>query len=159
MGAPLFIANLNSFAFDFVVRQKIQGQTLNLFSRNCLVVVGIESIREDLLLVGRERRRTLDGCDDLGAHVRMQRSLESAHFDREIPDYRLRGKTEHLVAINMRIVTQERVARGIDSNLTDCEFGTAANEWIDPGIDNKRTALVVNVRHDEVFPSPTFRKS
>ena len=29
--APLIVANLNSFAFDFVVRQKLQGQTLNLF--------------------------------------------------------------------------------------------------------------------------------
>ena len=29
--APLLLANFNSFAFDFVLRQKIQGQTLNLF--------------------------------------------------------------------------------------------------------------------------------
>jgi hypothetical protein len=29
--APLLLANFNSFAFDFVVRQKLQGQTLNLF--------------------------------------------------------------------------------------------------------------------------------
>ncbi len=29
--APWFLANLNCFAFDFVVRQKMQGQTLNLF--------------------------------------------------------------------------------------------------------------------------------
>ncbi|MFZ2540976.1 MAG: hypothetical protein WAW75_04280 [Gallionella sp.] len=29
--APLLAANFNSFAFDFVVRQKLQGQTLNLF--------------------------------------------------------------------------------------------------------------------------------
>lgn len=28
---PWLLANLNSFAFDFVVRQKLQGQTLNLF--------------------------------------------------------------------------------------------------------------------------------
>jgi hypothetical protein len=29
--APLMLANFNSFVFDFVVRQKLQGQTLNLF--------------------------------------------------------------------------------------------------------------------------------
>ncbi len=29
--APLLAANFNSFVFDFVVRQKLQGQTLNLF--------------------------------------------------------------------------------------------------------------------------------
>lgn len=29
--APLLLANFNSFAFDFVLRQKLQGQTLNLF--------------------------------------------------------------------------------------------------------------------------------
>ena len=29
--APWLLANLNSIAFDFVVRQKLQGQTLNLF--------------------------------------------------------------------------------------------------------------------------------
>jgi hypothetical protein len=29
--APTMLANFNSFAFDFVVRQKLQGQTLNLF--------------------------------------------------------------------------------------------------------------------------------
>ena len=29
--APLLLANFNSFAFDFILRQKIQGQTLNLF--------------------------------------------------------------------------------------------------------------------------------
>ncbi|MGH8771236.1 MAG: Eco57I restriction-modification methylase domain-containing protein, partial [Burkholderiales bacterium] len=28
---PLLLANLNAFVFDFVVRQKLQGQTLNLF--------------------------------------------------------------------------------------------------------------------------------
>jgi hypothetical protein len=31
LGTPLLVANLNAFAFDFVVRQKLQGQTLNLF--------------------------------------------------------------------------------------------------------------------------------
>ncbi|HEC85334.1 MAG TPA: restriction endonuclease [Thioploca sp.] len=29
--APLLLANLNAFAFDFIVRQKVHGQTLNLF--------------------------------------------------------------------------------------------------------------------------------
>jgi hypothetical protein len=29
--APLMLANFNAFAFDFVTRQKLQGQTLNLF--------------------------------------------------------------------------------------------------------------------------------
>ena len=29
--APLLLANLNSFCFDFVARQKVHGQTLNLF--------------------------------------------------------------------------------------------------------------------------------
>ena len=29
--APLLVANMNSFAFDFVARQKVHGQTLNLF--------------------------------------------------------------------------------------------------------------------------------
>lgn len=31
LAAPLMLANLNAFAFDFVARQKLQGQTLNLF--------------------------------------------------------------------------------------------------------------------------------
>ena len=29
--APLLLANFNSFAFDFVTRQKVHGQTINLF--------------------------------------------------------------------------------------------------------------------------------
>ncbi|KHD06789.1 hypothetical protein PN36_25550 [Candidatus Thiomargarita nelsonii] len=29
--APLLLANLNTFAFDFIVRQKLHGQTLNLY--------------------------------------------------------------------------------------------------------------------------------
>jgi hypothetical protein len=29
--APLLLANLNAFAFDFIVRQKLHGQTLNLY--------------------------------------------------------------------------------------------------------------------------------
>lgn len=29
--APLLLATLNSFAFDFVARQKIHGQTINLY--------------------------------------------------------------------------------------------------------------------------------
>ena len=40
--APLFVANLNSMAFDFVTRQKVQGQNLNLF-----VVEQLPFIAED----------------------------------------------------------------------------------------------------------------
>jgi hypothetical protein len=29
--APLLLANMNAFAFDFIVRQKVHGQTLNLY--------------------------------------------------------------------------------------------------------------------------------
>jgi len=35
----LLAANLNAFAFDFVLRQKLQGQTINLFILEQLVVI------------------------------------------------------------------------------------------------------------------------
>ncbi len=41
--APLLTANLNAFAFDFVTRQKVQGQNLNLFLVEQLPVIGKES--------------------------------------------------------------------------------------------------------------------
>jgi len=37
--AALLLANLNSFAFDFVLRQKLQGQTINLFILEQLPVI------------------------------------------------------------------------------------------------------------------------
>ena len=37
--APLLAANMNSFAFDFVARQKVHGQTLNLFIVEQLPVI------------------------------------------------------------------------------------------------------------------------
>ena len=37
--APLLVANMNSFAFDFVARQKVHGQTLNLFIVEQLPVI------------------------------------------------------------------------------------------------------------------------
>jgi hypothetical protein len=37
--AVLLLANLNSFAFDFVLRQKLQGQTINLFILEQLPVI------------------------------------------------------------------------------------------------------------------------
>jgi hypothetical protein len=37
--AALLAANLNAFAFDFVLRQKLQGQTINLFILEQLPVV------------------------------------------------------------------------------------------------------------------------
>ena len=40
---PLILANLNSFAFDFVTRQKIQGQTLNLFILEQLPILPADS--------------------------------------------------------------------------------------------------------------------
>ena len=36
---PLLVADLNSFAFDFVTRQKVQGQNLNLFLIEQLPVI------------------------------------------------------------------------------------------------------------------------
>ncbi len=39
--APLLIANMNAFAFDFVARQKIHGQTLNLYIVEQLPVIAL----------------------------------------------------------------------------------------------------------------------
>jgi len=56
--APLLAANLNSFAFDFVVRQKLQGQTLNLF------------IVEQLPLIRPEQFESSSGHQTLADFVR-----------------------------------------------------------------------------------------
>ena len=37
--APLLVANMNAFAFDFIARQKVHGQTLNLFIIEQLPVI------------------------------------------------------------------------------------------------------------------------
>lgn len=42
----LLLANLNSFAFDFVLRQKLQGQTINLFILEQLPVIAPERFEE-----------------------------------------------------------------------------------------------------------------
>ena len=39
MAAALLSANLNSFVLDFVLRQKLQGQTINLFILEQLPVI------------------------------------------------------------------------------------------------------------------------
>jgi hypothetical protein len=44
--ASLLLANLNSFAFDYVSRQKLQGQTINLFILEQLPVVAPERFEE-----------------------------------------------------------------------------------------------------------------
>ena len=46
--APLLVANFNSFAFDFVVRQKLQGQTLNLFIIEQLPLIRPEQFEQKL---------------------------------------------------------------------------------------------------------------
>jgi hypothetical protein len=46
--APLLAANFNSFAFDFVVRQKLQGQTLNLFIVEQLPLIRPEQFEAQL---------------------------------------------------------------------------------------------------------------
>jgi hypothetical protein len=46
--SPLLAANLNSFAFDFVVRQKLQGQTLNLFIVEQLPLIRPEQFEHSL---------------------------------------------------------------------------------------------------------------
>ena len=46
--ASLLVANLNSFAFDFVVRQKLQGQTLNLFIVEQLPLIRPEQFEQTL---------------------------------------------------------------------------------------------------------------
>jgi hypothetical protein len=46
--AALLLANLNSFAFDFVLRQKIQGQTINLFILEQLPFIAPAVFDQDL---------------------------------------------------------------------------------------------------------------
>ena len=46
--AALLAANLNSFAFDFVLRQKLQGQTINLFILEQLPVIAPERFNAPL---------------------------------------------------------------------------------------------------------------
>lgn len=46
--APCLLANLNSFAFDFVVRQKLQGQTLNLFIVEQLPLIAPDAYAQPL---------------------------------------------------------------------------------------------------------------
>lgn len=45
---PRMLANLNSFIFDFVARQKLHGQTLNLFIFEQLPVVPLERFEEQI---------------------------------------------------------------------------------------------------------------
>lgn len=56
--APLLLANFNSFAFDFVLRQKLQGQTLNLF------------IVEQLPLIRPEQFESSSGHQTLADFIR-----------------------------------------------------------------------------------------
>ncbi len=46
--APLLLANLNSFAYDFALRQKVQGQNLNWFIIEQSVVVAPEVFDQDV---------------------------------------------------------------------------------------------------------------
>ncbi|MDA8129217.1 MAG: restriction endonuclease [Betaproteobacteria bacterium] len=46
--AALLVANLNSFAFDFVLRQKLQGQTINLFILEQLPVIAPETFEQSI---------------------------------------------------------------------------------------------------------------
>jgi hypothetical protein len=46
--APLLLANLNSFAFDYLARQKVQGQHLNLYIVEQIPVVPAERFEEPL---------------------------------------------------------------------------------------------------------------
>ena len=46
--ASLLLANFNAFAFDFVLRQKLQGQTINLFILEQLPVIAPERFDEPL---------------------------------------------------------------------------------------------------------------
>lgn len=45
---PLLAANLNSFALDFALRQKLQGQTINLFILEQLPVIAPEHFEQPL---------------------------------------------------------------------------------------------------------------
>jgi hypothetical protein len=44
----LLVANMNSFAFDFVLRQKLQGQTVNLFILEQLPVIAADCFEQPL---------------------------------------------------------------------------------------------------------------
>ncbi|MFZ4537937.1 Eco57I restriction-modification methylase domain-containing protein [Propionivibrio sp.] len=46
--AALLLANLNSFAFDFVLRQKLQGQTINLFILEQLPVIAPAAFEDEI---------------------------------------------------------------------------------------------------------------
>ncbi len=46
--AALLVANLNSFAFDYVLRQKLQGQTINLFILEQLPVIAPERFEKKI---------------------------------------------------------------------------------------------------------------
>ncbi len=46
--AALLVANMNSFAFDFTLRQKIQGQTINLFILEQLPVIAAARFEEQI---------------------------------------------------------------------------------------------------------------
>lgn len=45
--APILLANLNSFAYDFALRQKVQGQNLNWFIIEQSVVVAADAFEQD----------------------------------------------------------------------------------------------------------------
>ena len=55
--AALLCANINSLAFDFVLRQKLQGQTINLFILEQLAVVARERFDEPLPAAFAEHQR------------------------------------------------------------------------------------------------------
>lgn len=46
--AAMLLANLNSFAFDFVLRTKLQGQTINLFILEQLPVIAPEAFQNEI---------------------------------------------------------------------------------------------------------------
>jgi len=46
--APLLLANLNCIALDFLLRQKVQGQNLNLFIIEQLPVIAVEKFQESI---------------------------------------------------------------------------------------------------------------
>lgn len=48
MQAASLLANLNAFAFDFVLRQKLQGQTINLFILEQLPVIAPEAFEQSI---------------------------------------------------------------------------------------------------------------
>ncbi len=46
--APLLLANLNCIALDFLLRQKVQGQNLNLFIIEQLPIIAVEKFQESI---------------------------------------------------------------------------------------------------------------